>query len=104
MACSSYWAPEDPLANGADQVIVWGLYEQLHIMTPTLRRHVRVGLNTTVTEKCLYFIYSDRFFFFFFTQNAFYRLFYPEHQSALRLEQNKEVCMLQSEKVYHSGL
>lgn len=37
MARSSDWTPEHPLTYGADQIIVWRVHKQLHIIAPSVR-------------------------------------------------------------------
>lgn len=45
VAGSPHRAPEDPLANWADQIIVWSLDKLLHIIAAGLCRELKVGLD-----------------------------------------------------------
>lgn len=60
VACSSHWTPEDPLAYGADQVVVWGVHKQLHIVAPALWWHLWVCLNVWVIIVCVLLCFQIR--------------------------------------------
>ncbi len=57
VACGSDWTPEDPLAYGADQIIVWGVHKQLHVIAPTLCWHLWVSLDVANINRLL--LYSE---------------------------------------------